>query len=253
MTGAPAICDACGDLIRSRSQQVERRVEHRAARDQARLFTRRLSILCRECAAAEWAVHDRGPSIRSMPDRFQGTGSLLDAAACSASPTLRAYAAELAAHLGALPPEKAAEVRRRADTCSAGLVGLDRELTRVEREADGPPATDLVDEAGPVVVIPASQDFVRALPWPPPGHAFVSVSGGRVIRRTSAVRRCHRCRVRLSMAETVEVRAEYRAVGSLARLRTWLDYLACQRCAAAEAAQHDPPADSLRAGAQALG
>lgn len=45
----------------------------------------------------------------------------------------------------------------------------------------------------------------------------------------------------MSMADQVEVRVEYRARGSLRRLRTWIVRLVCRDCAMAEWEHHDFP------------
>jgi len=53
---------------------------------------------------------------------------------------------------------------------------------------------------------------------------------------------CSRCGDLLrSTADQVEVRIEYRAVGSLRRLRTWRVRVVCRACAWAEFGAHDHP------------
>lgn len=76
--------------------------------------------------------------------------------------------------------------------------------------------------------------------WPPAGTVFDGPVGRRTIRRDPGppVRSCGWCRGPLG-TEPVEVRREYRNVGSLARLRTWTVGTVCRACADARAAEHD--------------
>jgi hypothetical protein len=54
----------------------------------------------------------------------------------------------------------------------------------------------------------------------------------------------------MSTADQIEVRIEYRARGSLRRLRTWIVRLVCRSCAADEWDHHDFPHG--RSGAQGI-
>jgi hypothetical protein len=54
----PAICDRCGELLRSSSEVVEERVELRALRSLRRLRTWRVRLICRACAETLAFEHD---------------------------------------------------------------------------------------------------------------------------------------------------------------------------------------------------
>jgi hypothetical protein len=52
-------CERCGALMRSADDQVEVRLEYRGRLDQCRLRTLQVRLICRACAEAEFAAHDR--------------------------------------------------------------------------------------------------------------------------------------------------------------------------------------------------
>jgi hypothetical protein len=52
---------------------------------------------------------------------------------------------------------------------------------------------------------------------------------------------CERCGLRMASFDQVELRAEYRSVTGLRRLRTWRVALICRACAMDDFERHDHP------------
>jgi hypothetical protein len=52
---------------------------------------------------------------------------------------------------------------------------------------------------------------------------------------------CERCGLRMSSYDQVELRAEYRSVAGLRRMRTWRVALICRTCAMEDFERHDHP------------
>jgi hypothetical protein len=65
-----AACSRCGNLMRSRDDQVEVRVEYRSVVSLRRLRTWRRRMICRGCALAEWEAHDRPGSALVDQERL---------------------------------------------------------------------------------------------------------------------------------------------------------------------------------------
>ena len=66
---ASATCSRCGNLVRSRAEQVEVRVEYRSVSSLRRLRTWQVRMICRACAFDEWSQHDHP---RGQPVAEQG-------------------------------------------------------------------------------------------------------------------------------------------------------------------------------------
>ena len=52
---------------------------------------------------------------------------------------------------------------------------------------------------------------------------------------------CERCGLRMASYDQVELRAEYRSVAGLRRMRTWRVALICRTCAMEDFERHDHP------------
>jgi hypothetical protein len=210
---SPRSCDTCGALLRFRPEQVERRVELRAARDQRRVRTWRVAVLCTTCANGEWAAHDAG----APAPQWSGAGA--------AGVSL----AERRALTRRLTVEEAEEL---VALLFPGAVPIDPSLDAFGRPWPPPWAKLVQTGDGPRLVrrrAPTREEERAwcAGRWPP--------------ARSSAPAVCGACGVTVAAATAVEVRTEYRAVAGLSRLRTWRTGWLCPPCVDAEAEARDHP------------